>query len=60
LAEAVASVIVGSGWGLREMRRVNLSLEDVFLQLTTSEPDAPMPRATTASGADDAAQEVAA
>jgi hypothetical protein len=26
------------------MRRVNLSLEDVFLQLTTSEPEASEPR----------------
>jgi ABC-2 type transport system ATP-binding protein len=39
LAESVAAVVVGRGWGLREMRRVNLSLEDVFLQLTTSEPE---------------------
>ncbi len=38
LVEAVAAAVVGRGWGLREMRRQNLSLEDVFLQLTTSEP----------------------
>ena len=60
LAETVASVIVGSGWGLREMRRVNLSLEDVFLQLTTSEPDAPSPREATATTSDGASEEVAA
>ena len=44
LSESIAASIVGRGWGLREMRRVNLSLEDVFLQLTTSEPEASEPR----------------
>ena len=34
LSESIAASIVGRGWGLREMRRVNLSLEDVFLRLT--------------------------
>ena len=37
LSERIAAAIVGRGWGLREMRRVSLSLEDVFLQLTTTE-----------------------
>ena len=35
--ERVAAVVVGAGWGLRELRAVGLSLEDVFLKLTTKE-----------------------
>lgn len=59
LSEAIAAAIVSRGWGLREMRRVNLSLEDVFLQLTTSEPDAATPRSSTATDSEGAAEEVA-
>jgi ABC-2 type transport system ATP-binding protein len=33
----VASRIVQHGWGLYELRGVNLSLEDIFLQLTTDD-----------------------
>jgi len=29
--------VVNSGWNLSEMRAVGLSLEDIFLQLTTAE-----------------------
>ncbi len=32
------------GWGLLELRPMRMSLEDVFLTLTTIEPDAPAPR----------------
>ena len=35
----VARTVVESGWGLYEIRSVGMSLEDVFLQLTGSEPD---------------------
>jgi hypothetical protein len=35
----IAAIIVGKGWPLFELRGVNLSLEDIFLQLTTE--DAP-------------------
>jgi ABC-2 type transport system ATP-binding protein len=35
----LAAAIVGRGWGLLELRPNRLSLEDVFLQLTTQEPD---------------------
>lgn len=38
--EAVASTVVGGGWGLRELRPVGMSLEEIFLKLTTEE--APM------------------
>ncbi len=33
----LAAVIVGRGWGLLEMRPMRMSLEDVFLQLTTQD-----------------------
>lgn len=34
----VSARLVGAGLGLFEMRRIRVSLEDVFLQLTTQEP----------------------
>ncbi len=38
----LASAIVGAGWGLLELRPVHMSLEEIFLQLTTEEaPAAP-------------------
>lgn len=40
----IAATIVGTGLGLYEMRRIQVSLEDVFLQLTTEE--APLDIAT--------------
>jgi ABC-2 type transport system ATP-binding protein len=36
--EHIATTIVQRGWGLRELRAVSVSLEDVFVQLVTSEP----------------------
>ena len=36
--EHIASTIVQRGWGLRELRAASVSLEDVFVQLVTSEP----------------------
>jgi ABC-2 type transport system ATP-binding protein len=33
----IAAAIVSAGWGLHEMRRVQVSLEEVFLELTTEE-----------------------
>jgi len=36
----LASAIVGSGFGLLEMRPVGMSLEEIFLQLTTEEQEA--------------------
>jgi ABC-2 type transport system ATP-binding protein len=33
----LARSVVNSGWSLTELRAVGLSLEDIFLQLTTSE-----------------------
>ena len=37
----LANAVVGGGWGLLEMRPLRMSLEDVFLSLTTDETPAP-------------------
>jgi ABC-2 type transport system ATP-binding protein len=37
----IAAAIVTRGWGLLELRPMRMSLEDVFLKLTTQESDAP-------------------
>lgn len=37
LREEIARLIVGRGWGLLEMRQEAASLEDIFVQLTTTE-----------------------
>ena len=36
----IAEFVVKNGWGLLEMRSVEMSLEDVFLRLTTEEEGA--------------------
>ena len=38
--EQLAKEVVGSGWGLLELRSQSLSLEEIFLQLTTAEDEA--------------------
>ncbi len=35
--EAIASTVVGQGWKLLELRQEGMSLEEIFLRLTTSE-----------------------
>jgi len=37
----VARAVVDRGWGLLEMRPTRMSLEDIFLQLTTQENKEP-------------------
>ena len=37
----IARLVVDSGWGLLELRPMRLSLEDVFLSLTTEETETP-------------------
>ena len=44
----LARAVVSSGWGLLEMRPMRMSLEDVFLSLTTEEVPTPAPDAGTA------------
>jgi ABC-2 type transport system ATP-binding protein len=39
----LARAIVGNGWGLLELRPMRMSLEDIFLSLTTDETEAPAP-----------------
>ena len=46
----LAHAVVSSGWGLLEMRPMRLSLEDVFLSLTTEEVPTPAPDAAVAAG----------
>ena len=41
LARRLAQAVVNSGWGLFSMRPVGLSLEDIFLKLTSHEDVAP-------------------
>ena len=37
MREALASAVVSGGFGLMELRPAHLSLEEIFLQLTTSD-----------------------
>ena len=37
IREALANAVVRGGWGLMELRPAHLSLEEIFLQLTTNE-----------------------
>ena len=41
----MARAVVESGWGLLELRPVGLSLEEIFLKLTTTEEPAESPEA---------------
>ena len=36
----IAQAVVSGGWGLLELRPVRMSLEEIFLSLTTEEPQA--------------------
>jgi ABC-2 type transport system ATP-binding protein len=40
IREALASAVVNGGFGLMELRPAHLSLEEIFLQLTTTEVEA--------------------
>ena len=42
----LARAVISSGWGLLEMRPMRMSLEDVFLSLTTDETQAAAPEAS--------------
>jgi ABC-2 type transport system ATP-binding protein len=48
IRQDLAAAVVNRGWGLLELRPMRMSLEDVFLTLTTVEADAP---ATTTEAA---------
>ncbi|MBD3880355.1 ABC transporter ATP-binding protein [Phormidium tenue FACHB-886] len=54
---AIAAAVVGSGFGLYEMKRSRISLEEVFLELTTEEkplddPAPPLPLPSTPTQGD--------
>lgn len=38
--EALAALVSTRGWGLHELRPIGMSLEEIFLSLTTEEPEA--------------------
>jgi ABC-2 type transport system ATP-binding protein len=46
----VAAAIVRGGWGLLELRPVRLSLEEIFLSLTTEENTEPTPQTENTEG----------
>lgn len=50
LRERVAAEIVGAGWGLLELRAVGLSLEEIFLKLTTTDAAADHKEEVTTHG----------
>ena len=54
----VARAVVDSGWGLLELRPTRMSLEEIFLQLTTEEipqGEAPPPAAAEPAASEEAA-----
>ena len=50
IRRALANAVVSSGWGLLELRPMRMSLEDVFLSLTTDEVEAIEAEAEVAEG----------
>ena len=46
----LAAAVVSRGWGLLEMRPMRMSLEDVFLSLTTEEVPTPAPEGEAING----------
>jgi ABC-2 type transport system ATP-binding protein len=53
---ALARAVVEAGWGLYEIRPVGLSLEDIFLKLTTGESDGDAPPPAESGEPDPAAE----
>lgn len=47
----IARVVVSNGWGLLELRPMRMSLEEIFLQVTTEEPPAGAAEAAVLEGA---------
>jgi gliding motility-associated transport system ATP-binding protein len=60
LRAQIASRVVNKGFDLLEMRAVNLSLEDIFMQLTTEEPAEGRAEAKGAAKAEEKAREAVA
>jgi hypothetical protein len=51
----LAQAVVGNGWGLLELRPMRLSLEEIFLSLTTDETAAAAPETAVPPAQGDAA-----
>jgi ABC-2 type transport system ATP-binding protein len=60
LRAQIASRLVTKGFDLLEMRAVNLSLEDIFMQLTTNEPAEERTEAKGETTAEEETQEAVA
>jgi ABC-2 type transport system ATP-binding protein len=45
----LARTIVMGGWGLMELRPMRMSLEEIFLSLTTEETESPVPTGESAN-----------
>ena len=48
----LAATVVGRGWGLLELRPMRMSLEEIFLSLTTEESDSAAPAGDAAAPAE--------
>jgi len=46
----LAHAVVTGGWGLLELRPMRMSLEDIFLSLTTDETETPSTPGASATG----------
>ena len=55
----LAAAVVGRGWGLLELRPMRMSLEEIFLHVTTEEAPAPAPAAAVEEPAVPVEEEVA-
>jgi ABC-2 type transport system ATP-binding protein len=55
----LAAAVVGRGWGLLELRPMRMSLEEIFLHVTTEEAPAPAPAAPVEEPAVPVEEEVA-
>ena len=53
----LAAMDVGRGWGLLELRPLRMSLEEIFLSLTTEETESPTSSPGEAASAAEAAHE---
>ena len=53
IRRSLASAVVAQGWGLLELRPQQMSLEEIFLQLTTEETETSAPPQPAPPGAED-------
>ena len=58
IRRGLAAAVVNQGWGLLELRPMRMSLEDIFLHLTTEEAKHSDEAEETTTGGEDAAEPV--